>query len=104
MKFGLSQPDRLRAESIRPMKKNSKSNSSDEMRPEYDFSGGVRGKYAQRFREGTNVIVLDPDVAAAFKDSAAVNDALRKLLKARAKRERARPAQPTPEGGRAFLA
>jgi len=68
------------------MKKNSKSNSSDEMRPEYDFSGGVRGKYAQRFREGTNVIVLDPDVAAAFKDSAAVNDALRKLLKARAKR------------------
>jgi len=56
------------------------------MRPEYDFSGGVRGKYAQRFREGTNVIVLDPDVAAAFKDSAAVNDALRKLLKARAKR------------------
>ena len=68
------------------MKKNSKSSSSDEMRPEYDFSGGVRGKYAQRFREGTNVIVLDPDVAAAFKDSAAVNDALRQLLKARAKR------------------
>jgi len=59
--------------------------SSDEMRPEYDFSKGVRGKYAQRFREGTNVVVLDPDVAAEFKDSAAVNDALRRLLKARAK-------------------
>ena len=61
------------------------SDSSDDMRPEYDFSKGVRNKYAQRFREGTNVVVLDPDVAAAFKDSAAVNDALRQLLKARAK-------------------
>jgi hypothetical protein len=68
------------------MKKNRKPDSSDEMRPEYDFRGGVRGKYAQRFREGTNVIVLDPDVAAEFKDSAAVNDALRQVLKARAKR------------------
>jgi len=80
-------PERLRAESVRSMKKNSKrTDSSDEMRPEYDFSGGVRGKYVQRFREGTNIIVLDPDVAAEFKDSAAVNDALRKVLKARAKR------------------
>jgi hypothetical protein len=69
------------------MKKNpsKQPGSSDEMRPEYDFSKGVRGKYAQRFREGTNVVVLDPDVAAEFKDSAAVNDALRRLLKARAK-------------------
>ena len=56
------------------------------MRPEYDFSQGVRGKYVQRFREGTNIIVLDPDVAAEFKNSAAVNEALRKVLKARAKR------------------
>jgi len=55
------------------------------MRPQYDFGKGVRGKYAQRFREGTNVVVLDPDVAAEFKDSAAVNDALRRFLKARAK-------------------
>jgi len=60
--------------------------SSDEMRPEYDFSKGVRGKYVERFREGTNVVVLDPDVAAEFKDSAAVNNALRQLLKARTKR------------------
>ena len=59
--------------------------SSDDMRPEYDFSKGVRNKYAQRFREGTNVVILDPDVAAEFKDSAAVNEALRRLLKARAK-------------------
>ncbi len=69
------------------MKKTSKpSDSSDELRPEYDFSGGVRGKYAQRFREGTNVVVLDPDVAAEFKNSQAVNDALRGLLRTRAKR------------------
>ena len=42
------------------MTKNPKQDSNDEMRPEYDFSAGVRGKYAQRFREGTNVIVLIP--------------------------------------------
>jgi hypothetical protein len=49
------------------------------MRPEYDFGGGVRGKYAERFAKGTNVIVLDPDVAAVFSDSKAVNEALRVL-------------------------
>jgi hypothetical protein len=69
------------------MKKTNKpADSGDDIRPEYDFSRGVRGKYAQRFREGTNIVVLDPDVAAAFKDSQAVNDALRTLLKSRAKR------------------
>ena len=65
---------------------------SDELRPEYDFSRGVRGKYAERVREGTNVVVLDPDVAAEFKDSAAVNKALRQLLKARPKDRKRRPA------------
>ncbi len=54
--------------------------SRDEMRPEYDFSGGVRGKYANRYRKGTNVVLLDPDVAAAFPDSTSVNEALRALL------------------------
>jgi hypothetical protein len=68
------------------MKKTSKSaDSSDDLRPEYDFRGGVRGKYARRFREGANIVALDPDVAAEFKDSEAVNDALRKLLRTRAK-------------------
>ena len=51
-----------------------------EMRPEYDFSGGLRGKYAKRFAEGTNVVVLEPDVAAAFKSARAVNAALRKVI------------------------
>jgi len=57
------------------------------MRSEYDFSKGVRGKYAERFREGTNVVVLAPEVAEMFPDSAAVNDALRALV-AIAKRTR----------------
>ncbi len=50
------------------------------MRPEYDFSGGVRGKYVDRYRKGTNLVLLDPEVAAAFPDSTSVNDALRALL------------------------
>jgi hypothetical protein len=55
----------------------------DELRPEYDFSqlkGRVRGKYAERYREGTNLVLLDPDVAAAFPDAKAVNEALRLLI------------------------
>ena len=57
--------------------------SLDELRPEYnfDYSKAVRGKYYKRLiEEGSNVIVLDPDVAEAFRDSAAVNEALRSLL------------------------
>jgi hypothetical protein len=50
------------------------------MLPEYDFSGAVRGKYYERYRQGTNVVLLDADVAEAFRDSAAVNDALRLLV------------------------
>jgi hypothetical protein len=42
---------------------------ADEMRPEYDLSGGVRGKYYHRYMEGTNVVLLDADVAAVFHDS-----------------------------------
>ncbi len=52
----------------------------DTMRPEYDFSKGVRGKYASRLRPGSQIIVLDPDVAAAFGDAKSVNRALRTLL------------------------
>ena len=57
---------------------------NDDLRPEYtfDYSKAVRGKYYQRlFKEGANVVVLDPDVAKAFRDSKQVNDALRSLLK-----------------------
>ena len=49
----------------------------DEMRAYYDFSGGVRGKYARRYAEGTNVVVLDPDVSRLFPNGKAVNETLR---------------------------
>ena len=63
------------------MSKKTDSGSEPEMREEYDFSNAVRGKYAGRFAEGSNVIILDPDVAEVFSDPTAVNDALRLLAK-----------------------
>lgn len=51
----------------------------DTMRPEYDFSKGIRGATAARYREGTNIVVLDPSVMDVFPDSDAVNEALRAL-------------------------
>jgi hypothetical protein len=63
------------------MKKTSTKRQDVPMRAEYDFSKGVRGKYAQRFREGTNIVVLAPEVAEMFPDSAAVNDALKALVR-----------------------
>jgi hypothetical protein len=59
--------------------KQSKKTNADEMRPEYDFTNGVRGKYFERFKQGTNVVKLDPDVFAVFKTSDDVNSALRLL-------------------------
>ena len=50
------------------------------MLEEYDFSKGVRGKYAKRYAEGTNIVVIDPDVAQYFPDHDSVNEALRSLL------------------------
>jgi hypothetical protein len=55
------------------------------MRAEYDFQGGVRGKYAARVAEGTNLVLLDADVAIAFPNDRAVNRALRAYLKGRSK-------------------
>lgn len=56
----------------------------DDLRPEYDLSklkNGVRGKYALKYKEGTNLILLEPDVAEVFKDNESVNEALRLLIK-----------------------
>lgn len=55
----------------------------DDVRAEYDFSTGVRGKYVTRLARGTNIVVLDPDVADVFRTSKAVNDALREHLRKR---------------------
>lgn len=60
-----------------------KTNPSSGLRPEYDFAamqGGVRGKYTKRYREGTNIVLLEPDIAEAFPNDAAVNQALRGVL------------------------
>lgn len=59
---------------------NKKPNEEVEMLDEYDFTGGVRGKYVDRLANRKNVIVLEPDVAAVFTDSESVNQALRGLL------------------------
>ena len=64
------------------MKRDSK--KTDELRPEYDFAsmtGGVRGKYAARYRQGVNIVKLDDDVLALFPDAKTVNDALRSLIR-----------------------
>jgi hypothetical protein len=59
-----------------------KNNIPDEdMRKEYDFSGGIRGKYYKKYHQGTNIVALDPDVARIYKNSKTVNDILRAISK-----------------------
>jgi hypothetical protein len=71
-----SAPARLRRRSGGSMSRN----DDDEMRAEYDFSAGVRGKHHEQYRAWTNVVFLDPDIANVFRDSESVNRALRMLL------------------------
>jgi hypothetical protein len=61
--------------------------------PDYDFSNGVRGKYAARYAAGTNVVVLSPELAEVFPDSEAVNEALRTLVRISGKSVRLQPAR-----------
>ena len=69
--------------------------NNDELLPEYDMKtllkGGVRGKYAKEYREGTNLVLLEPDVAKAFPDEKAVNDALRLVMKLTKVQKEAQP-------------
>jgi hypothetical protein len=73
------------------MKKQSE--RKDELRPEYDMKallkGGVRGKYAARYRDGTNLVLLEPEVAKAFPNDKAVNDALKLVMKLKQVQENA---------------
>jgi hypothetical protein len=83
------------------MKKTTKSQDRREsgMLDEYDFSKGVRGKYAQRFAEGSNVVVLSPDVAEVFPDSESVNEALRVLVRIARHKPKSSGTRATQPGG-----
>jgi hypothetical protein len=70
------------------MKKASKRRPSQDMLPEYDFRGAVRGKYYARVTKGTNFVLLAPDVAKYFPDSDSVNDALRVIIRVGTRRRR----------------
>ena len=69
-----------------------KMRNDPDMLEQYDFSKGVRGKYAQRYAEGTNVVVLEPDVAEFFPDPQSVNDSLRSLIAIIRRQAKAEPA------------
>jgi len=80
IRFESSPPGKQRGGNNAFMKK---TNPNSRLRPEYDFAamqGGVRGKYTKRYREGTNIVLLEPDIAEAFPNDAAVNQALRGVL------------------------
>ena len=63
-------------------------NNDPDMLEEYDFSKGIRGKYSERYAKGTNVVLIDSDVAEFFPDHDAVNDALRSLINIIKKRQK----------------
>ena len=74
-----------------------KTELNDELRPEYDMKsllkGGVRGKYAARYRAGTNLVLLEPEVAKAFPNEKAVNEALKLVIKLKQVQENAAAAK-----------
>jgi hypothetical protein len=80
------------------MKMESNHELEDDLRPEYDFSkmqGGVRGKYVERYGAGTNIVLLDPDVAQAFPTSDSVNEALRLLMQIAQRQKSNNALEPT---------
>jgi len=91
--FGSLVQERRHGKNEDIMKKANKREMADDLRLEYDLSklkGGVRGKYAKRFQQGTNLVLLSPDVAKYFPDERSVNAALRSLVSiAKAKLRRA---------------
>ena len=73
------------------MNRKANARPADDMRPEYDFSGGVRGKFYKEYMKGTNVVLLDPDVAEVFPDSQTVNDVLRVLAQLAKRQAKIKP-------------
>jgi hypothetical protein len=65
----------------RPMRKMKNKSQKKEMLTEYEFASGVRGKYVARYGEGTNIVLIEPDLAKVFPDSRSVNKALRQIVK-----------------------
>jgi hypothetical protein len=91
-------PEKLLAKRGGFMNKEVENEMEDELRSEYDFTqmkGGVRGKYVERYRAGTNLVLLDPDVAQAFPNEIAVNDALRMLIQVAQRQQRNNDVQQT---------
>lgn len=82
------------------MKMENNQELKDELRTEYDFSkmrGGVRGKYVERYQAGTNIVLLEPDVAQAFPTSDSVNEALRLLMQIAQRQKPNTALEPTAE-------
>lgn len=83
---------------VKSMQKKSPDERNDDLRPECDLSrllkAGVQGKYAKRFREGTNLVLLAPDVAEAFPTAESVNEALRLVLQLMELRRKKRGQSP----------
>ena len=73
------------------MNRKANARPADDMRPEYDFSGGVRGKFYKEYMKGTNVVLLDPDVAEVFPDSQTVNEVLRVLAQLAKRQAKIKP-------------
>jgi hypothetical protein len=71
----------------------SKNDKTEEMRSEYDFSTGQRGKHSKAYQQGANVVILEPDVAKVFKNSESVNHALRMLMDIADKGTKKKPAK-----------
>jgi len=78
----------MKKTSAKPPRRPRRAPDADEMRPEYDFSKAVRNPYAARYAAGSNIVVLEPDVAAVFPNAASVNEALRSLASVMAGRKR----------------
>jgi hypothetical protein len=95
--FGSSARGWLHPQKEDDMSPKPQTGNGDDLLPEYDLSNAVRGKYYDRYQQGTNVVLLDPDVAAVFPDARAVNDALRFLVAvADAKASRPKTGRPKP--------